>query len=289
MIGEDGKPLPEQPTPATIDTTRAAVRHELGYGLHVANPEAFIRAVIKHFFSPLPRQTVDWDNVVHEARVALFEQDLRLDGAIPENTSGYWWRAGAAVGAMLYEDYNIDNMFVRRRRPFSLYATSPDDPATAMAYALKQECEEDPTDTTEAREWFEHYMSLAEGVLLDHKDSTQGERDLAVFELWVNGHSPLEIANRDEINWLKNRESVDAALRRIISRLWEAFGVDPETHVMTVGEYSSTPERTRTGTSSDPKKTFQNWYANPENRERHRQKARERMRRLRAEAKQPTN
>lgn len=255
-----------------------------GFGIRLVNPEAFIRAVIKHFFSPVPIGLVDWENLIHEARVALFEQDLKLGETIPEHTSGYWWKVAAAVGRLLSEDYGIDNMFSTRRRPFSFHQADKDDPETAAMYLEKQRTEPDPATEVENQEWFEHYLGLAEGVILDTEDAQQGERDLVIFELWVNGYSPKEIAENPEVDWLKNRSSVDKALRRIINRLWEFFDVNPEEHLMQVGDHSSMPDREGTGSSA--KKNFQDWYANPENRERHREKSRERMRRKRAAEKE---
>lgn len=88
-------------------------QHNLGYGIRLVNPEAFIRAVIGHFFSPVNKGIVDWENIIHEARVALFEEDLCIGETVPETTSGYWWRVAAAVGRLLWEDYGLDNMFVQ--------------------------------------------------------------------------------------------------------------------------------------------------------------------------------
>jgi len=268
--------------------TQQNQQHELGYGIRLVNPEAFIWAVIRHFFSPISGN-VDWQNIVHEARVALFEYDLKLGETIPESTSGYWWRVAAAVGVLLWEDYHIGNMFMSRmrKRPLSLHEASEDDPETAAIYMEKQRTEPDPATEVEAKEWFDHYMGLAEGVLLDNEDAQQGERDFQLFELWVEGYSPKEIAERPEITWLRNRDSVDAALRRIIHRLWQFFGVNSEEHAMTVGDHTSMPDRI--GTAPNPKKNFQQWYADPANRERHQKNCRERIRAKRAAAKEATD
>lgn len=259
--------------------------HELGYGQYLNNPEAFIRRVIKHFFKDFIDRPVDWQNILHEARVALFARDIALQeqgGAIPATTSHYWWRAAEALGDLLYEDYGIASPLLRfRRKPFNLSDVSGDDPETAAIYFEKQRTEGDPVETVEVQEWVEHYSALIEGILLDNDDATQGERDWHIFELWVNGYSPLEIAQREDVSWLQDRQSVDKALRRIIGRLWEYFEVDRETHVMQVGEHSSMSDRSGTGNSA--KTNFARWYANPENRARHRANARERMRRIRAE------
>lgn len=162
----------------------------------------------------------------------------------------------------------------------SLYDAPADSPETAAIYYEKQRTEEDPFAEVEAKEWFEHYIGLAEGVLLDNDDELQGERDLQVFELWINGYSPLEIAQRPEIAWLNSRDSVDAALRRIIHKLWEFFGVNPEEHEMKVGDYTSMPDRK--GTGEAPKQRFRRWYDDPENRARHQAKCRGRRRQKRA-------
>lgn len=269
----------EQPS-TTVEAIQDETRHELGYGLHIRNPEAFICSVIRHFFPGLNPTVVDLRDIVHEARVALFAQDLHLDGAIPQSTSGYWWRAAEAVGALLYEDYGIDSIFVRRQRPLSLYAAAPEDPELAEIYHQKQMNEPDPAAAVEMADFFEHYMGLAEGVILDHHDAQQGERDLVIFKLWINGLSLQEIAAHPTVTWLKNRRSADGALRRIIHRLWEFFGVDPDSHAMTVGDYTSNGSRTGSGASSQ--QTFVNWYADPENRARHQERARLRSRERRA-------
>ena len=123
-------------------------------------------------------------------------------------------------------------------------------------------------------------MALAEGIILDNKDVQQGERDFLVFELWVNGFSPQEIAEKEEVTWLKNRNSVDDALRRIIHKLWEFFDVSCEDHAMVVGNFTRDKSRISTGFSA--RENSQRWYANPENRERHQQRCREQIRERRA-------
>ncbi len=260
------------------------VRNESGYGVWLDKPDAFIWAVIMHFFSPLPRW-VSREDIVHEGRVALLAQDLRYGDATPETTGRYWWRVGQAVGSMLWRDYGIPSMFTRCRGPFNSakLATEPDSAEDAAAYLEKQRQEPIPQVEVETKEWVDHYLGLAEGILLDHDDPEQGERDLIVFGLWVDGHSPKEIASRPEIDWLQDQKSVDRALRRIIHRLWEFFGVDLESHVMVVGEFNGNSKRTKT--SDSPKTRFANWISQPGNRERHNEKCRQRMRAKRAEAK----
>jgi len=257
-------------------------QNSFGYGVRLTNPEGYIRAVIAHFFSPIPKGMVDWENLLHEARVALFEEDLFLGESIPETTSGYWWRVARAVGRLLWEEYRIDvsEMFIGRPRPFSKYDAQPDDPELLAAYLEKQRAEPVPeVADAQTKDWFEHYMSLAEGVILDNDDVVQGERDLTVFELWVNGYSPKEIAERMESTWAPTESMVQYAIRRIIQKLWEFFGVNPE-------KFTTDP---KLGTASEEGKgqqrRFEKWYADPGNRKRHRAKARERQRQKRSEAK----
>ena len=257
--------------------------HNLGYGVHLYNPEGFVQAVISHFFRPLPRG-VEVADLVHEARVALFEQDLRLGDNVPETTGCYWWRVARAVGVLLWEDYRIANPFSSRPRALSLdQAAEEDSPETAAVYYEKQQREPTPDCAVEAQEWFDHYLSLAEGIILDTDNPTQGERDWILFELWVSGFSLQEIAARPEVDWFRGkdpRNSVQSAMERIVHKLWQFFGVNPEEHAMQVGSFVGDKSRTSTGQSS--RKRFQEWYSNPENRERHRRRARERMRRKRA-------
>lgn len=257
-------------------------QNKLGYGVRLTNPEGFILAVIIHFFIPLSRRKVDWENLLHEARVALFEEDLFLGESIPETTSGYWWRVARAVGRLLWEDYRIDvsDMFIGRPRPFHEHDAQPDDPDLLAEYLEKQRVEPVPEIAdAQSKDWFEHYMALAEGVLLDNEDAQQGERDLAVFELWVNGYSPKEIAERHEITWLSYEQSVDAVLRRIIDKLWDFFGVDRKEDDVTIDPRDSDP------VDAAQKRRFNRWYADPANREMHLQRCRERQRQRRAEMK----
>src|SRR5690606_16208505 len=127
---------------------------------------------------------------------------------------------------------------------------SEDSPETAAIYIEKQRSEPDPAEDVESREWIEHYLGLAEGILLDNENATQGERDFLVFELWVNGFTPTEIAEREEVSWLKERKSVDASLRRSIHKLWAFFGVNPEKTPMVTGSYAGDKDATRAGKTS---------------------------------------
>lgn len=252
--------------------------NNLGYGVRLVNPEGFIRAVIFHFFSPLPK-SVNMDDLLHEARVALYEQDLRLGKNIPQNTGAYWWRVAEAVGRLLWEDYRFEQMLARGHRPFNDGMVYEDNPETIAHYLEKQAKEEiGPADEVAAKEWFDHYLSLAEGVILDSENAEQGERDLQLFELWVNGCSPKEIAERPEITWVRTYDSVDREIRRIIKKLWDFFGVNSEEQPMMIGDHQS-------HTTIGQKKRFARWYANPENRRKHQEKCRDRKRQMRAEEK----
>ncbi len=249
----------------------------LGYGVRLVNPEGFIRAAIKHFFSPVSKD-VDWENILHEARVALFEEDLKQGNNISETTGGYWWRVARAVGILLREDYNIQNGWCFRScRPFGAYynPARTDQAQLEEVYLQRQRDEETPDDEVAVKDWFDHYSALAEGVLLDSEDVEQGDRDLQIFELWVNGYSPKEIAERLEVS---SPDAVDGALRRIIKKLRDFFGTDSDDIML--GSQSNTAS-----TSPGQKKRFAQWYADPENRERHRKRCRERKREQRAKQK----
>lgn len=258
-------------------------KHNLGYGRHLDNPEAFVTAVIGRYFRGAAK-VADPEDMRHEARVALFEEDVRRGDDVPETTSGYWWRAAASVGVMLSEDYNFHSMFSsRRKRPFSLYDASPEDPETAAIYLEKQRREPDPSTDVETREWVEHWTGVVEGILLDNEDAAQGERDLKLFELWLCNYSYGEILEHPENPGFRTQSAVENRLRYCIEKLRGFSGVDPALPI-SVGGHRRKPNAPRSGRTQDQR--FADWYSNPENRERHREKCRERMRKKRAAAKE---
>jgi hypothetical protein len=258
-------------------------KNQLGFGRHLDNPEAFISAVLGRYFQGAAK-VADREDMRHEARVALFAEDQRKGDEVPENTSGYWWRAAAAVGAMLSEDYNFRSMFAsQRKRPFSLYEASPDNPEIAAVYLEKQRREPDPSTDYETREWVEHWMGIVEGILLDNENPGNGERDLKLFELWLCNYSYSEILEHPENPGFRTQSAVENRLRYCIEKLRSFSGVD-STLPIRVGGHRRKPNEPRSGRTQDQR--FADWYSDPENRKRHREKCRERMRKKRAAAKE---
>lgn len=259
-----------------VDAVCAAVRNELGYGRQLENPEAFIRAVIKRMFCPLDRKA-DWQNLKHEGRVALFEKDLQLGSTVLRNTKLYWLQVARAVGSLLWEDYREQNAFAGWKRPFSLDACDEDDPSAPLLRRPSQQREPDPAEEVACRDWMEHYRAMAADVILAHEDPAQGERDMQVFDMWVSGYTPKEIADHPDVTWLHTSDAADGALRRIIGRLRKHFGTDADADV------NLRPQKgTVTHAEQAQKHRFARWYDNEANRTAHRERCRQQAQARRA-------
>lgn len=259
-------------------------------GTGIQNGEAFINAVINRYFRHA-YGCVDREDMFHEGRVALFETDIKFVDQEHENTSPYWWAVVRAIGAMLWEDYKIPSIVTPKKRknplyrPFSLESAPPDSPEVVAIYREKQLREADPLTIVETADWVEHWLGIAEGVLLDNDSSEQGVRDFQLFMLWLQNYSYEEILEHPDNPGYKNINAIKNRLRFCVEKLREFAGTDTSLPIVTGTDriLRNPQKRKRSGKSQAER--FKDWYSDPENRERQRAKARERMRKKRAEAK----
>jgi len=260
------------------------------YGIWLKKPDAMIVAVAVRSFLSKERRRVEWEDLLHEGRVAEFLTDEELEASeVTEMPEGYvtkqFWAIRKVQDQLLIEHGARPRWSYQKKIDFT--AVRGDDPASeekerALFALLHSRREEDPLDALirkEEEERREGMFEMAQMVILDNPRSPeQGEKDLALFDVVREGASIEEVAERTGLK----RESVSDALGRIIDRLREHFGVDLS---LPWGIYKTpkmeAPSSRRTKKNSAAQKEYQRSYYE-RNRDKLRAHARDRQRTRRA-------
>lgn len=237
----------------------------------LSDPQRWLNAIIfRRFASVIRREAVSYDEVLHEAVVGMYLGLQELGSARGEED---WKTVANKVNSHLTM-YLYPSAKVNSEITFSeFFGTDESGSAESLMPIISSEdkMDSDPVEQAVRNIETQELLDQAREIIISSESrSGQGEKDWEVFVRHVSGQTAEEIALC--CDWLKNIDSAEKAIVRILKRLRGCFDGDISAPIIT----GSKNHHGSSGRNEDRSRYYQQWYER--NAERRRAKMRDYMR-----------